>query len=136
MRGKGAGHFSSVIPIATGNLDPGDLRAVRTAIFSARAKWYDIGVELEVSPATLDAIQLDRGNAADCFREMLKEWLSSTSPPPTWSGLIQALSSAPVGEERLAEDIRKQYCHQDGEQDISQASGGVLYIKTVEKLSG
>ena len=93
------------------------------AVFPARAKWYDIGVELEVSTAMLDAIQRDRGNAADCLREMLMKWLSSTSPPPTWSSLVQALSSAPVEEKRLAEEIREQYCLQDGEQATGPAPG-------------
>ena len=71
---------------------------------------------------------------------MLKEWLSSTSPP-TWSGLVQALSTALVGEQRLAEDIRKQYCRQDGEQATSPAPGEVFTVeirmcKLIGKLGG
>ena len=76
-----------------------------------------------MSPATLNAIQRDRGSVADCLREMLTQWLSSVSPPPTWSDLVQALLSAPVEEKRLAEEIREQYCHQDGEQATGPAPG-------------
>ena len=61
----------------------------------------------------------------DCLKEMLIKWLSSTSPPPTWSGLVQSLSSALVGEQRLAEEVREQYCHQDGEQATGPAPGEV-----------
>ena len=119
-------HNIMYFQIGTGHLGPCDLRAVRTAIFSVRAKWYDIGVELEISYHTLDAIKTQySNNIVNCLTEMLKQWLSSTSPLPTWSGLVQALSSAPVGEKRLAEEIRKQYCHQDGEQATGPAPGEV-----------
>ena len=110
----------------TGNLSVNDLRATRRAIFSIRHKWYDIGVELDMSPSTLDAIKTENSNnTAVCLTEMLKKWLSGVSSPPTWSGLIQALSSEPVGEKRLAEEIREQYCHQDGEQATGPAPGEV-----------
>ena len=110
----------------TGNLGPDDLRAVRTAIFSVRAKWYDIGVELEISHYTLNAIQTEcPSNSASCLTKMLIEWLTSVSPPPTWSSLVQALSSEPVREKLLAKEIRERYCHQDREQATGPAAGGV-----------
>jgi len=120
--------FSSV---GTERLGPSDLRAIRTAIYSVRSKWYDIGVELDIAFHTLDAIKeqcLDNtahclDNTADCLTEMLKKWLSSTSSPPTWTSLIEALSSEPVGEKRLAEEIREKYSHQDDEQASSPAPG-------------
>ena len=95
----------------TVNLGPDDLRSVRSAIYSIRNKWYDVGVELNISFQTLNAIRTDcPNNCADCLREMLVVWLSRTSPPPSWSGLVEALSSEPVGERRLAEQIHTQYC--------------------------
>ena len=67
-----------------------------------------------MSPYTLDAIKAQCfNNITDCLTETLKEWLSNTSPPPSWDSLTQALASPPVGEKRLAEDIRKQHCNQD-----------------------
>ena len=95
----------------TANLGPDDFRSVRSAVYSVRNKWYDIGVELNISFQTLNAIKADcPNNCAECLREMLVVWLSRTSPPPSWSGLVEALSSEPVGEKRLAEQIHTQYC--------------------------
>ena len=111
--------------VVTGHLGPDDLRAVLDAIYTLRHKWYYIGLELKIPYHTLDAIKAQcPNNIENCLTEMLKQWLSSTSSP-TWSGLVQALSSAPVGEQRLAEEIREQYCHQDGEQATGPAPGEV-----------
>ena len=108
----------------TGHLGPDDLHDILEAIFSVKHKWYSIGLKLWISHHTLDAIKTQcSSNIKDCLTETLKQWLSNTSPLPTWSGLIQALSSEPVGEKRLAEDIREQYCHQDGEQATALESG-------------
>ena len=62
---------------------------------------------------------------------MLQEWLKSVSPPPTWSGLVKTLSSAPVGEKRLAEEIREQYC---GQQATGPSPGEVCVHTFVEVL--
>ena len=84
---------------------------MRTAIFSVRHKWYDIGLELEIPFQSLDVIKTDcPSNSADCLREMLKQWLSRMSPAPSWSALVEALSSEPVGEKRLAGEIHRQFC--------------------------
>ena len=40
---------------------------------------------------------------------MLKHWLKNTSDP-NWSDLVEALSSEPVGEKRLAREIHAKYC--------------------------
>ena len=95
----------------TVTLVPEDLREVRSAIYSVRDKWYDIGLELNISFRTLNVIKTDcPQNSADCLREMLVEWLSRTSPAPSWSSLVEALSSEPVGEKRLAKKIHANYC--------------------------
>ena len=108
------------------DLGPDDLCDVLNAIFTGRDKWYHIGLQLKIPFQTLNVIRREhRDNATDCLTEMLQKWLTSTSPPPTWSGLVQALSSAPVGEKRLAEDIRRQHCLQDGEQATGPAPGEV-----------
>ena len=80
-------------------------------MFSARDKWYDIGLELKIPYHTLNAIEKDCPNScADCLRKMLVEWLTGDSPAPSWSGLVEALSSDPVGEKSLARDIHTKYC--------------------------
>ena len=95
---------------SAGNLGPNDLRRVRGAIFSVHHKWYNIGLELDIPFTTLDGINANFQMTDKCLTEMLKQWLSRTSPPPSWSGLVEALSSEPVGEKRLAEQIHTQYC--------------------------
>ena len=117
-----AAYFATV----TGQLGPDDLCDVLNAIYTVRDKWYYIGLKLKISFQALKVIRTEHPNdAAGCLTEMLQQWLTSVSPRPTWSGLIQALSSEPVGEKRLAEEIRKQYCHQDGEQATGTAPGEV-----------
>ena len=117
--------------VAAGNLGPNDLRAVRRALFSVRSKWYDIGKGLDISPQTLKDIGREYpNNTPACLTKMLKQWLSSTSPlewhtPPSWNSLVRALLSVPIGEKRLAYDIWKQYCYQDGEQATGPAPGEV-----------
>ena len=112
--------------IVTGQLGPDNLCDVLSAICTVRHKWYYIGLELKIPFQTLNVIRTEQhNNTTDCLTEMLQKWLTSISPPHTWSDIVQALSSAPVGEKRLAEEIRKQYCHQDGEQATGSAPGEV-----------
>ena len=120
-RGRSLNVASSV---GTGHLGPDDLVDVLNAIYTASHKWFPIGVQLGISVQTLSVIRREHhDNATDCLTEMLQRWLTSISSLPTWSGLVQALSSAPVGEKRLAEEIRERYCHQDGEQATGPAAG-------------
>ena len=68
-------------------------------------EWYDIGVDLKISPDTLDEIRVDYGDTKSRFREMLKVWLRRVQPHPTWSELAGALKSPMVGREDLAEKL-------------------------------
>ena len=96
----------SLVFTATGYLKITDLRAVQVAIWSARSKWYDIGVALCVSPDTLDVIDKDKRSVCDeCFREMLKEWLRRPEPCPTWKELAKALRSPVIGYGHLADEL-------------------------------
>ena len=84
---------------------------MRSELFSVRDKWYDIGLELNIPFQMLNVIEKDNpNNCSSCLRKMLMEWLSSSSPDPSWSGLVEALSSEPVGEKRLAREIHCKYC--------------------------
>ena len=96
---------------------------MRGEIFSVRHKWYDIGVELNIPYHTLNVIEKDHpNNCADCLRKMLEHWLTRTTPAPSWSGLVEALSSEPVGEQRLASQIQSKYCTtRDGPEDHALA---------------
>ena len=83
-----------------------DLPQVFRAVFDARTKWYDIGLELKIDPASLDAIQEDNPrNAQNCLRDMLKKWLRRSQPKATWRALVEALESPLVDEGLLASMI-------------------------------
>ena len=83
-----------------------DLRKVQRATWDARAKWYNIGLELEIDPGTLDTIKNDNNNSDDQFRAMLTTWLKTVQPKPTLAALAEALQSPTVGFEHLAERIQ------------------------------
>lgn len=85
-----------------------DLASIQTALWEGRSKWYDIGLQLGLTPGTLDAIQRTNHHVADdCFRETLKEWLSSPNLKPSLNRLADALKARPVGLEQLAEELSK-----------------------------
>ena len=92
----------------TGQLSYDDLKDVRRAVWDARSKWKDIGVELGLRPATLENLKDEhRGNNA-CVTEMLTIWLKGLTPNPTWQALIDALKEPTVCEEALASQIQQQ----------------------------
>ena len=80
-----------------------DLAAVQKAVWEARAKWYNIGLELGISAGTLDNIKKRNGNDGDtCLRDMLAEWLRDAAIISTWGGLSLALRATTVGEGQLS----------------------------------
>ncbi len=78
------------------------LKKVRTLLFHIRAKWYDIGVELEIPLGTLDSFKLQYPDPKDCLTEVIKVWLKSINPSPTWKALADALKAEFVNEMALA----------------------------------
>ena len=79
------------------------LKSVRSLLFAIKKKWYSIGVELELSADELDAIKASSSDHGECLMEMIKIWLKSTNPPPTWKALSDALNSDPIDEKELGE---------------------------------
>ena len=86
--------------IGTALLTVVDLNTVRSSIWDARSKWYDVGLELGIPAATLDAIRVNKQSCEDCYTEMLKRWLEGSNQ--TWSTLADALRSPSVGMGALA----------------------------------
>ena len=82
-----------------------DLRKVQRAAWEARAQWYNIGLELEIDPGTLDVIEGNNKDINGCFRAMLTTWLKMVRPKPTLTALAEALQSPTVGFGHLAEQI-------------------------------
>lgn len=88
-------------------LNPNDLRKVYEAVFDMRAKWKQLGLQLNILPGSLDAIdQKCKGNPDDCLYEVLKDWLSKEEAA-NWEQLVTALRQESVGETRLAYKIEK-----------------------------
>jgi hypothetical protein len=85
-----------------------DLALVKDALWEARTKWYDIGLELEIAPTDLEAIEEGSGSDIElCFRKMLYNWLSKscTKKRCTWKAIISALRSKVIHLESLADQL-------------------------------
>ncbi len=107
-------------------LRPGDLRAVLTQLLPVCADWYDIGLALDMSPGTLDAMKVGTyKEPKHCLRDVLKEWLS-TSPDPSWEGLVAALKDPIVGKGALARQLETKYCSHE----VSSGKSGLTTILT------
>lgn len=90
-----------------------DLKLLHCELHPVAEKWYSLGVQLQVPTESLNCIEKENSNCemTDCLLEMVVTWLKSTDPPPTWNILTKALENSSVGEERLAEKLKKKlYC--------------------------
>ena len=96
--------------LAGQQLSEKNLLTIMEELADVRAKWYNIGLGLELSVGTLDGIKAEHSNISDCLRETLKKWLNAYSPPPTWSKVVKALKTKTVDEARLATDLECKYC--------------------------
>ena len=88
------------------------LATVVNELHEVRAKWYHLGVQLNMKPSDLNAIRAQFMNKPDdCLLEMLSVWLTRTDPsPPSWERLVDALSSRSIGENEAAERLQSIYC--------------------------
>jgi len=84
------------------------LGAILEAIYPARSKWCNIGVQLKVPPSTLESISRRYRGDRDCLCEILKVWLKMGYTPPSWGSLIDALCS--VGMTSLGRELAQLYC--------------------------
>ena len=75
----------------------------------ARAKWYYIGLCLDLPPPTLDAMREDMDTAIGRYTEVIKQWLKTKEA--TMRKLIEALESKTVAENRLASHLQKKYAN-------------------------
>ncbi len=76
---------------------------VMRAVYLARKKWNNIGLELGLTVDILENIQ--SSDNGERLQEVLKKWLRSPSLNPSWESLAKALKSDIVGEEGLAQKI-------------------------------
>jgi len=71
-------------------------------------RWYNLGLQLNLRPETLETIRAHFNDPRDQLREMLKTWLT-TSDNPSWKTLTNALKSPAMGESRLAGGLETKY---------------------------
>lgn len=86
-----------------------DLKEVREALFGVRAKWRDIGIQLNLPLGALDAIKEETSDTKNCLTSMCVSWLKEIDPCPSWRALIEALESEIIGEKLLAQELRNKY---------------------------
>ena len=84
-----------------------ELRDVIVALKDvAGTQWYDLGLQLRLSPSTLDTIASDHQTADDCKRVMLRKWLQS-DPEASWEKLAASLTL--TGHKSTAAVIKRQF---------------------------
>ena len=93
--------------MACSKLSTSDLSRVRNEVLSAAAKWYNIGLDLGMSPDYLDTIEKANNDAQECLLKMLRQWLLAK---PSWESLIAALRGPAINYSALASEIEKKYC--------------------------
>ena len=86
-----------------------DLGLLVEELLDVDTQWYYLGLQLKVSPETLDTIRETVLYIRDQLLDMLKVWLT-TSDNTSWKTLTDALRSRSVGASQLAADLQKKYC--------------------------
>ena len=74
------------------------------------SKWMEVAFQLEIDIGAIDAIENDKHKSFHKFMAVMNHWKQSLSKPFTWATLVAALQSRSVGETRLAEELRKEFC--------------------------
>ncbi len=94
--------FSAVVGVRLN--DGKHLREIFMTIYSAAAKWDDIGIALGLSSGDIDAINMNHRDVGAKLYEMLKKWIQSFDNPQL-SQLVAALESPVVARKRSAEEV-------------------------------
>ena len=72
------------------------------------ADWEDIGIQLDVDDGDLQLIKSNNaGNNSSCLRDMLRKWLTQTSPERSWITIVEAVEF--LGDKELARKLRCKY---------------------------
>ena len=88
----------------TGKTKTISLKNVRGFLYEVRLKWYDLGLELDISYQELDRIKAsNRDDHGVCLREMIKARLS-LKEGLTWHHIADALNAKAINELELAKE--------------------------------
>ena len=82
-----------------------DVVKVLDKLYDIRAKWYDIGLRLNVPAETLEKIRAPDDNS--CLRQVLIIWLRSGKA--TWTNLCQVLRHRTIDQGKLADSLLAKY---------------------------
>ena len=69
------------------------------------SEWEFIGIQLQLDPGELDTLKTKEPKAA--LIEVLKMWLRTVDPPPTWKAIIDAVR---LFNPSLATSLTTKYC--------------------------
>ena len=72
-----------------------------------KVKWYQIGIQLNIDLATLNAYETQSSDVMRCFTNVFAEWKRAAELPYTWATVIEALESDAVSEKDTASSVRK-----------------------------
>ena len=107
-------HFFLFIAHTELSLD--DLGEVKEELYTARTKWYNVGLKLKVPIDDLDSIRSQYNDPGDQLCEMLKPWLKGDAKSnPKWKVLVEVLRSRLIGESKLAGSLKEKYCKSETE---------------------
>lgn len=71
------------------------------------ADWKSLGTQLKIKRTQLRNIEGENSRVANCFENVIEDWLTNVDPPHTKERLVEVLESESLREKRLANDIKK-----------------------------
>lgn len=115
-----------------------DLKEVHEILHPLRIKWREIGLQLRLQPADLNAVLRDPNFSDDglCLMQVLTLCLQNVNPPLTWPAVVEALRSRSVNRQDVAEEVRTGYCIYSPTPESKKESGNIDGKSTEEKKRG
>lgn len=99
------------------------------------AKWYDFGLELDITSDTLDNIKSTFQENSERLRECVKIFLKQSSPMPTWEIIVKALAEPNVGYADLAMKLKGEYVEKSRDPSrLAVSEEGMTNVKGLIKL--
>ena len=104
--------YSEELPVVDGEvlLTEDDLPTLLDVLYDVAHKWERIATYLKLSQGAIAIIKSKEvAEPEDKLLEVMKRWLSRTSPAPTVETLINALRRPFVGEEKIALELEGKF---------------------------
>ena len=87
-----------------------DLKVLSQALYPVAKKYMLFGIQINVRMDEIEKIEKKCADSNECLAKILSTRLKQ-DPPLTWKDIYTALRAGPVGEGKLANDIKKEYGH-------------------------